>query len=435
MTGALTLNADPTQAMHAATKQYVDDNFVSFAPQTLTPVQQEQARNNIGAASRYDAVLSRAEIEHFRTGGLIYDVITVKSPKLQTVKKVFAPGVDHTGAVDKMSARAMALATGRRILVNADGFENADGSPGFGNVRVRPVGLQIADGVLYQDWRPEDDRTQAIIMMQDGFLVEANKDDGISGAQWIASGAQWSIGWGYVCVRGGAAVDLTGIWPGSAVSARTIIGQRANGDIVIVIVEGKTGEYGITPNGCGTLMASLGCQIAYICDGGGSSQCWWLNTYAVPSSDMSGNFPIERGIPTFIAIEPDITPLEYDSGAIPITMDSGYGPLGGAGHAVTFRHKGPNVYVTARLSASPAIPAMSDGVPGSATVATNALPVRYRSEVDGPLRFPCQAPGGRPASLNFGPASGSLIAYNQSSVAVAWVAGSGFWPAPFANLS
>jgi len=49
--GFVALNDNPTQAMHAATKGYVDDNFVSFSQaQTLTPTQQEQARANIGAA-------------------------------------------------------------------------------------------------------------------------------------------------------------------------------------------------------------------------------------------------------------------------------------------------------------------------------------------------------------------------------------------------
>jgi len=49
MTGALTLSGDPTSNLHAATKGYVDDNFVSSShAQTLTPTQQAQVRENIG---------------------------------------------------------------------------------------------------------------------------------------------------------------------------------------------------------------------------------------------------------------------------------------------------------------------------------------------------------------------------------------------------
>src|SRR5690606_37738361 len=61
---------------------------VSYAPQSLTDEQQEQARDNIGAVSADDQRLrlSKARIRHFRTGGLIYDAITVSAPKLQTVR-------------------------------------------------------------------------------------------------------------------------------------------------------------------------------------------------------------------------------------------------------------------------------------------------------------------------------------------------------------
>jgi len=49
MSGPLTLSGNPTNALHAVTKQYVDGNFVSFSQaQSLTPTQQEQARENIG---------------------------------------------------------------------------------------------------------------------------------------------------------------------------------------------------------------------------------------------------------------------------------------------------------------------------------------------------------------------------------------------------
>lgn len=61
MTGPLILNADPTNAMGAATKQYVDSaittgttNAVLYVSQQLTTEQQNQARTNIGAISSSD---------------------------------------------------------------------------------------------------------------------------------------------------------------------------------------------------------------------------------------------------------------------------------------------------------------------------------------------------------------------------------------------
>lgn len=61
MTGPLILNTDPTNAMGAATKQYVDSaittgttNAVLYVSQQLTTEQQNQARTNIGAISSSD---------------------------------------------------------------------------------------------------------------------------------------------------------------------------------------------------------------------------------------------------------------------------------------------------------------------------------------------------------------------------------------------
>lgn len=76
MTGALILNADPTTAMGAATKQYVDSaittgttNAVLYVSQQLSPEQQTQARTNIGA-------ISSADIPNDPTAQGIYEAFT-----------------------------------------------------------------------------------------------------------------------------------------------------------------------------------------------------------------------------------------------------------------------------------------------------------------------------------------------------------------------
>jgi len=421
---------------------------VSYVPQTLTPEQQEQARENIGlgnsatrdvgttagtvaAGDDYRFNSSTASITHVRYKApftdLVYDYIVVKNPRPHTVRKVYAPGVAPDGVVTKIPAREFARDTGYQIAINADGWRNADGSPGFEKPLARPNGLQISDGVLYQDWIPGETRDQALVVMRDGTWMEANIDDGISGAQWVANGALWSVCWGRFCVKDGEAIDLTGTNVSNVVSARTVIGKRPNGDIVIALVEGVSGSYGATPNRCGELMLHLGCHIAYIADGGGSTQCWWKNTYAVPSSDTtSGPYLQERGVPSFLVIEADHTPPEYDSGFIEMEVEPGFTGMAGQ-WPMALRHLGPYIHVSVRINGS--FPS------GTNIVIGKPYPIRYHSTFDGLTRFVATGNGGKVVGVYTGAARTFSIDTRNfypgaTPAEITYLAGTGMWPAP-----
>lgn len=399
---------------------------VSYAPQVLSEAQQEQARSNIGVVPSFFQT-SKASIKHVRKQApftdLIYDLIEVRNPKPGTVKKVFAPGVAPDGVVTRVSAREFIRDSDYIIAVNADGWRNADGSSGAEQPEGRPMGLQIAEGVLYQDWLTTENRTQSLVVMRDGSWAEANKDDGISGAQWIANGAEWSVSWGMFCVRNGQFVDLSGGYIADVPSARTVIGKRPNGDIVIAMIEGISYDYGAGPNRCGELMLHLGCEDAYICDGGGSTQCWWKNAYAPPSSDRNGNYLAERGVPTFFVIDPEQMPMDYDTGLVEIPVNAGFTGMT-AKYPFAMRQRGNVIEASIRINGSFPI--------DTQTTFGQAYPIRFHSTYDGLTRFPVSGGAGTLTAAVTGGAR--TFSVTPKIAAMTYIAGSGFWPAVHTDI-
>ena len=69
---------------------------------------------------------------------------------------------------------------------------------------------------------------------------------------------------------------------------RTMIGQKADGNIVMVVTNGrKTGSAGLTTTHMSTIMIDLGCVIAANMDGGGSSE---LNIDGKTVNKLQGNY-------------------------------------------------------------------------------------------------------------------------------------------------
>lgn len=368
-----------------------------------------------GAANDAESAI----ITHTKNSYCTYDLITIKHSRWQTLRKVYPDGATTgNGATTPAGATPMAIAKskGLRVVINADGGRTVSGG-------LRPIGLQIADGELYLDWLPGETFPEAIVMMDDGTLVEATATDGITGAQWVAAGARWSAGFGWTCVRDGVAINLDSKpapFDGATVSARTVIGQKYDGTILIALVEGRTGSYGITGTKCGELMVSLGCRIAHILDGGGSTQCWWSDCYAMPSSDSL--FASERAVPAFLTI--DLPVSQYDSGWKYINQASGI-TANGAGFApIAIRQRGPNIQIginaVGTFAADTAVK-LSEG----------AIPDRYTPPNAALMRLPVSGGSGYGGSVYY--ASGALYV-RAGTQALAYCAGNSQWPAKHAGL-
>lgn len=367
-----------------------------------------------------------ATIKHVRSGTYVYDVITVSDPK--AVKKYPGTGVASDGVVDRATLRETAKAQGFQIVTNCDGWKNADGSPGYEKTSARPRGLHIAAGVVYQDFLESETHDVAVTMSTSGILGSATADDGLTAEERVAAGIVWAATWGDFCVVSGSAVDLDSSILGTTVSAWTIIGQKADGTILLVAIEGVTGSYGATATQAGVIMESLGCQTAYILDGGGSSQIWWKNCYASHSSDNGAYYLDERAVPTFLYVDVQAPPPDYDTGPIEVPLASGFTSMSGGDYAAVLRQTGCRVDVTFRVSGT-----FGDGLGGIEISDLNAIPKRFLPSFDGPQRVIVAGNSGRVGCIYVSSDGRLRVSTISANAALTYVAGSGGWPAPSAD--
>ena len=300
---------------------------------------------------------STVTITHKRDGSTVADVVSVKNPKINTVRKVFADR--NASSYGRKTPREFARQNGYKVVINADGWAT----------NGAPYGLQIEDGRVVQDWgeSPAGVWDSAIVFMGDGSLRHAKRSDGITAQQWVERGALWSVCFAGVVVEDGRKVINTSTEIANAVSARTIIGQKTDGELIIIMVEGQSGKYGMTLDQAADYAIAQGCVIAYAADGGGSTQCWWGDCYAVPSSD--GNFMDERPLSAFLVIDADVA--QYDTGYIPLRLAdkmTSSKPIGG----VVFRQVGKQINVE--------IECESSFVSNKVTPLCTTVPMRYQTK-------------------------------------------------------
>lgn len=141
------------------------------------------------------------------TSGLYYHV--VKIPKgVGNISKeygsdpIFVSGVTH---VAKISPSAYSKISPAGAISNGDGWREwvIDG-----NGNYQPWGLQIANGVVYQDFTPlPDDNNhgvQALLLQKDGSMIPAELSDGKTAQQYVDEGAIASFGFHWILVKNGA---------------------------------------------------------------------------------------------------------------------------------------------------------------------------------------------------------------------------------------
>lgn len=208
---------------------------------------------------------------------------------------------------------------GAPLIANGSGFRT-ETDPNPGEMR----GAQIKDGIAYHGlsgihWQD----FAAIGYRKDGSLKSYSIFDGDSAASMIADGVVHSWSWGPALMVGGVP---TMFWADpnwstmntTSRSARTILGQTATGDIVLIIVEGVTGTSGITSIEAAELAEDEGLYTAHLLDGGGSAQANAGGLDIVRSSDAT-----PRPVADFVIVKATLE-SNVDTGWIPMPLATGF---------------------------------------------------------------------------------------------------------------
>lgn len=309
---------------------------------------------------------------YHQKNGKKWNITEVINPKPGSIRKILLGEPDAQKKIKLEKLHDYVGNSRARILLSCDGWTTP---PVDGKAALQ--GLQIVDGKVHRDWEASDyDTNAAAVWMRNGKLKAAKSKDGKSAAQWVAEGTEWSASFarGPVLVENGAVIKN----PDTYLSARAAIGQRADRSIVFLNLEGISGSYGATLQESAQIMADEGCLIAVALDAGGSSQVWYGDAYACPSSDES--FQTGRAIPSAIEIIADIVE-PYDTGWIPLPVIDGVkaGSKGQGGAAIAYRQRGGDVEL--RLDTVYSFKANIETI-----ITTEELPKRFRNQDYRPIR-------------------------------------------------
>lgn len=309
----------------------------------------------------------------YRTeGGKRWNITEVINPRPGCVKKILLGTPDEQKKIKLEKLHEYVGKSQSRILLSCDGWTTP---PVDGKAALQ--GLQIVDGKVHRDWVSSDyDTNAAAVWMRNGKLKAARSKDGKTAAQWVDEGAEWTASFarGPVLVENGSVIQN----PDTYLSARAAIGQRADRSIVFLNLEGISGSYGATLQESAQIMADEGCLIAVALDAGGSSQVWYGDAYACPSSD--DGFQTGRAIPSAIEIVADIFE-PYDTGWIQLPVIDGVkaGSKGQGGFAIAYRQRGGDVEL--RLDTVYSFKANIETI-----ITTEELPKRFRNQDYRPIR-------------------------------------------------
>lgn len=309
---------------------------------------------------------------YHQKNGKKWNITEVINPKPGCIRKILLGEPDAQKKIKLEKLHDYVGNSRARILLSCDGWTTP---PVDGKAALQ--GLQIIDGKVHRDWEASDyDTNAAAVWMRNGKLKAAKSKDGKAAAQWVAEGAEWSASFarGPVLVENGAVIKNSDTY----LSARAAIGQRADRSIVLLNLEGISGSYGATLQESAQIMADEGCLIAVALDAGGSSQVWYGDAYACPSSDDS--FQTGRAIPSAIEIIADIVE-PYDTGWIPLPVIDGVkaGSKGQGGAAIAYRQRGGDVEL--RLDTVYSFKANIETI-----ITTEELPKRFRNQDYRPIR-------------------------------------------------
>lgn len=280
------LTEEEVAALKATRNQHVEEEFDASLI-SLAVEEEESADASDGpqpdAYGLIDEDGDGIVIETIRGSGYVGTMIVVKDPH-----RVFV------GAANKNSGYGLTLEQmcekyGAVGGINGGAFVDKDGS-GFGD---KPDGLTILEGEV----RNEGYGADAFVGLDKNGVLHVGY---YTLADVLASGITDGVSFGPVLIINGNVTDPARI--PSGVNPRTAIGQRADGAILMLVIDGRqVHSIGATYSDLARIMADHGAINAFNLDGGSSSSMYCYGEYLNSSSSANG---VARGLPDAFLIRP-----------------------------------------------------------------------------------------------------------------------------------
>lgn len=171
---------------------------------------------------------------------------------------------------------------------NAGGF-NDPGGNGLGGI---PDGIVISGGEL--KWGSLESKYEVIGFNNDNILVVGE----MTGKQAVDMGIRDAVSFGPILIVNGSPVAVSGT--GGGLNPRTAIGQRADGAVLLLVIDGRqASSIGASMNDITNVMLQYNAVNAANLDGGSSSLLYYNGDILNVSSSLVGM----RGLPTVILVK------------------------------------------------------------------------------------------------------------------------------------
>lgn len=242
-----------------------------------TGAQNADSQQNAAAGSGEDGSEDGDGLELFEIFGVGYRgyMLVVDDPLrifVGTPDSFGGRGLTLMSMVDKYDAVAG---------INAGGFEDENGS-GTGGT---PIGLVITDGEV--KWGRNDGRMSVMGFDADGILHVGM----MTAATAEELGLQWAVSFGPTLVSNGVASSKEVLQSG--INPRTAIGQRADGAVLMLVVEGRIiDSLGATYGDLAEIMLDFGAVNAANLDGGSSTMLMLNGEVVNICSSVAGPRPL-----------------------------------------------------------------------------------------------------------------------------------------------
>ncbi|MDD5603067.1 MAG: phosphodiester glycosidase family protein [Eubacteriales bacterium] len=182
--------------------------------------------------------------------------------------------------------------------INAGGFldSEAEGWTGTGGI---PDGYIIHEGkVIYNLYNDENVKIDTVSFTNEGMLIVGK----YSINELLKLGVIEGVSFGPPLIINGKPTIPEGSDGGWGAAPRTVIGQKANGEIIMMVIDGrKISKWGATLKDCQDILLQMGAVNASNLDGGSSATMYYNGKVINKPADALG----ERAVPSVFLVMPE----------------------------------------------------------------------------------------------------------------------------------
>ncbi len=285
-------------AMTTMNHQYLATTFLSKERINEILNSSDEKNENLGIKNnsvvevngKHDNTIDLYKFENSKYNG---HMLVIKDPK--RVKVAYTKYMYKKGE----TTSEMAVDNNAVAAVNGGAFVDTSSNSNWTGNGGTPTGIIISNGkVVFSDLKTENTKTECMAITKEGKMLAGN----YSTKQLKKLNVQEAVSFKPVLIKDGEPTPLGGANGARGIAPRTAIGQRADGSIVLMVIDGRNfvGSIGCTMTELQSLMLTKGNCVTAINLDGGKSSTMYLNGEVI--NDVSNGLG-ERYIASSIVVK------------------------------------------------------------------------------------------------------------------------------------